>query len=144
MDGGNDLKLGMQILIPMYAGVAGIDAINQAITTRYNETEEKLVRDQLIIKKNDKVLQLKNDPTLMLMNGDIGVVQGIMKVKEKDTLIIDFDGKMIQYPAKEMENLRLAYAISIHKSQGSEYDNVILPILPSYHMMLRKKYYTLQ
>ena len=139
MDGGNDLKLGMQILIPMYAGVAGIDAINQAITTRYNETEEKLVRDQLIIKKNDKVLQLKNDPTLMLMNGDIGVVQGIMKVKEKDMLIIDFDGKMIQYPAKEMENLRLAYAISIHKSQGSEYDNVILPILPSYHMMLRKK-----
>lgn len=139
VDGGNDLKLGMQILIPMYAGVAGIDAINQAITTRYNETEEKLVRDQLIIKKNDKVLQLKNDPTLMLMNGDIGVVQGIMKVKEKDMLIIDFDGKMIQYPAKEMENLRLAYAISIHKSQGSEYDNVILPILPSYHMMLRKK-----
>lgn len=139
VEGGNDLKAGVQILIPMYAGVAGIDAINQAITTRYNESEERIVREQLVIKKNDKVLQLKNDPTLMLMNGDIGVVQGITKVKDKDTLIIDFDGKMVQYPAKELENLRLAYAISIHKSQGSEYENVILPVLPSYHLMLRKK-----
>ena len=46
---------------------------------------------------------------------------------------------MVNYPVKEIDNLRLAYAISIHKSQGSEYDNVIMPILPNYHMMLRKK-----
>ncbi len=55
------------------------------------------------------------------------------------TLFIDFDGRMVNYPVKEIDNLRLAYAISIHKSQGSEYDNVIMPILPNYHMMLRKK-----
>ncbi|MDE7095782.1 MAG: ATP-dependent RecD-like DNA helicase, partial [Anaeroplasmataceae bacterium] len=136
---GSDLQTGMQILIPMYAGVAGIDAVNEAITSRYNPEEEKLVRDYIVLKKNDKVLQLKNDPTLQLMNGDIGIIKGITKVNEKETLFIDFDGRMVSYPAKEVDNLRLAYAISIHKSQGSEYENVIMPILPNYHMMLRKK-----
>lgn len=136
---GNDMLSGMQILIPMYAGVAGIDAVNQAITERYNLNDEKLVRETLCLKKDDKVLQLKNDPTLQLMNGDIGIIKGISKVKDKDVLFIDFDGKIVSYPAKEVDNLRLAYAISIHKSQGSEYDNVILPVLSSYHLMLRKK-----
>lgn len=136
---GNDIQNGMQILIPMYAGVAGIDSINQAITNRYNSSTSKIVRDNLIIKENDKVLQLKNDPELNLMNGDIGIVKGFITLKEKDYIMINFEGKMVTYPVKEIDNLRLAYAISIHKSQGSEYDNVVLPILPSYYMMLRKK-----
>lgn len=134
-----DLQSGIQILIPMYAGVAGIDAINESVSNRYNDCDVKIVRDNQIIKKNDKVLQLKNDPELGIMNGDIGKVIEITKIKDKDYLLIDFDGKVVTYPTKELENLRLAYAISIHKSQGSEYDNVILPILPSYYMMLRKK-----
>lgn len=134
-----DLQSGIQILIPMYAGVAGIDAINEAVSKRYNQEEVMLVRENQIIKKNDKVLQLKNDPELGIMNGDIGRVLDILKIKEKEHLIIDFDGKLVTYPAKDSDNLRLAYAISIHKSQGSEYDNVIMPILPSYNMMLRKK-----
>ncbi len=136
---GNDIKEAMQILIPMYAGVAGIDAVNQAISNRYNLENEKIVRENLIIKKLDKVLQLKNDPILQVMNGDIGIVKGITKEENKEILDIDFEGKIIRYPVKEIENLRLAYAISIHKSQGSEYENVILPILPSYHIMLKKK-----
>ncbi len=136
---GNDLKTGMQILIPMYAGIAGIDAVNEEISKKYNSSTECLVRDQFILKTEDKVLQLQNDPELKLMNGDIGVIKGMTKIKEKDYLLIDFDGRMVSYPTKEAEHLRLAYAISIHKSQGSEYDYVILPILPSYYMMLRKK-----
>ena len=98
-----------------------------------------VVRDDVVIKVEDKVLQLKNDSILKIMNGDIGIVKGITKIKDKDTMHIDFDGIMVDYPAKEMENLKLAYAISIHKSQGSEYENVILPIFPSYFKMLRKK-----
>lgn len=136
---GKDLKEGMQILIPMYAGVVGIDEINKEMSNRYNKNEEMLVRNDIVIKVDDKVLQLKNDSILKIMNGDIGVVKGITKIKDKDTMHIDFDGMMVDYPAKEMENLKLAYAISIHKSQGSEYENVILPIFPSYFKMLRKK-----
>ena len=136
---GKDLKEGMQILIPMYAGVVGIDEINKEVSRRYNLNEDKIVRDELVIKVEDKVLQLKNDSIMKIMNGDIGIVKGITRINDKDTLHIDFDGVMVDYPAKEMDNLTLAYAISIHKSQGSEYDNVILPIFPSYFKMLRKK-----
>ena len=136
---GKDLKEGMQILIPMYAGVVGIDEINKEVSRRYNLNEDKIVRDELVIKVEDKVLQLKNDSIMKIMNGDIGIVKGITRINDKDTLHIDFDGVMVDYPAKELDNLTLAYAISIHKSQGSEYDNVILPIFPSYFKMLRKK-----
>lgn len=136
---GKDLKEGMQILIPMYAGVVGIDEINKEVSKRYNLSEDMVVRDELVIKVEDKVLQLKNDSIMKIMNGDIGIVKGITRLNDKDTLHIDFDGVMVDYPAKELDNLTLAYAISIHKSQGSEYDNVILPIFPSYFKMLRKK-----
>lgn len=136
---GKDLKEGMQILIPMYAGVVGIDEINKEVSKRYNLSEDMVVRDELVIKVDDKVLQLKNDSIMKIMNGDIGIVKGITRLNDKDTLHIDFDGVMVDYPAKELDNLTLAYAISIHKSQGSEYDNVILPIFPSYFKMLRKK-----
>ena len=123
----------------MYAGLAGIDAVNEAVSKRYNPNEEKIVRADKILKKHDKVLQLKNDPELNIMNGDIGKILEITTLKEKDVLLIDFDGRVVCYPVKEIEHLRLAYAISVHKSQGSEYDCVILPILPSYSLMLRQK-----
>jgi exodeoxyribonuclease V alpha subunit len=134
-----DLHNEIQILIPMYAGVAGIDEMNKAVSERYNQTDLMLVRDNQVFKVNDKVLQLKNDPELGIMNGDIGKVLSITKVDDKDALLIDFDGKVVTYYAKDFDNLKLAYAISIHKSQGSEYDNVIIPILPSYNIMLKKK-----
>ena len=73
------------------------------------------------------------------MNGDIGVIDDITKRDEKDVLLIKFDDRIVTYKASELDNLSLAYAMSIHKSQGSEFDNVILPILPSYQIMLRKK-----
>ena len=136
---GGDLHNQIQVLIPMYAGVAGIDEMNKAITERYNNEKLMLVRDNQVFKINDKVLQLKNDPDLGIMNGDIGKVLSVTNVDEKEALLIDFDGKVVTYFAKDFDNLKLAYAISIHKSQGSEYDNVILPILPSYNIMLKKK-----
>ena len=98
-----------------------------------------LVRDNQIFKVNDKVLQLKNDAILDIMNGDIGKIIDIVKIEEKDYLLIDFDSKLVSYSAQDLDNLKLGYAISIHKSQGSEFDNVILPILPSYRIMLKKK-----
>lgn len=139
VNSGGDLHNQIQVLIPMYAGVAGIDEMNKAITERYNNEKLMLVRDNQVFKVNDKVLQLKNDPDLGIMNGDIGKVLSVTNVDEKDALLIDFDGKVVTYFAKDFDNLKLAYAISIHKAQGSEYENVILPILPSYNIMLKKK-----
>ena len=136
---GGDIQNKMQVLAPMYAGVAGIDALNEAISERYNKQDDCIIRDGKKFKIKDKVLQLKNDPELQIMNGDIGQILAITKVDDKDALLIDFDGRVVTYFAKNLDNLRLAYAISIHKSQGSEYDNVILPILPSYNIMLKKK-----
>ena len=136
---GGDIVKDIQILAPMYAGVAGIDEINKQIQERYNKSEKMIVRDNAIFKVNDKVLQLKNDAVLDIMNGDIGRIIDICKIDEKDYLLIDFDGKLVSYSAMDLDNLKLGYAISIHKSQGSEFDNVILPILPSYRIMLKKK-----
>ena len=137
---GGDIFNDIQILIPMYAGVAGIDAVNSAIQAKYNpETEKIIKRDLKLFKKNDKVLQLKNDSELDVMNGDIGKIIDIVVKDDKDAMLIDFDGRVVTYYASNIDNLTLAYAISIHKSQGSEFDNVIMPILPSYQIMLKKK-----
>ena len=137
---GGSLQNGIQILAPMYAGVAGIDAINEKIQERYNPEEEKILkRDNKLFKKNDKVLQLKNDSEKDIMNGDIGKIVDIIKTDDKDAMLIEFDGRIITYMASDIENLSLAYCMSIHKSQGSEFENVIMPILPSYQIMLRKK-----
>lgn len=137
---GGDLYSKIQILAPMYAGVCGIDAINKAIQERYNpETEKILKRENVLFKKNDKVLQLKNDSELDIMNGDIGKIVDIVKIDNKDSLLIDFDGRIVTYSASLIDNLKLAYAISIHKSQGSEFENVIMPISSSYQIMLKKR-----
>lgn len=136
---GGDLQNGLQILAPMYAGVSGIDAINAAIQERYNKEETILKRENKLFKKNDKVLQLKNDSEKEIMNGDIGKIVDIGKMDEKDVMLIEFDGRIITYYASDIENLTLAYCMSIHKAQGSEFDNVIMPILPSYQIMLKKK-----
>ena len=137
---GGNLHTQIQILVPMYAGVAGIDAINLAIQERYNKEEEKILKRELkLFKKNDKVLQLKNDAELDIMNGDIGRILDIIKIEDKDAMLIDFDGRVVTYYASNLDNLSLAYAISIHKSQGSEFDNVIMPVIPSYFIMLKKK-----
>lgn len=137
---GGDLYSKIQILAPMYAGVCGIDAINKAIQERYNpETEKILKRENVLFKKNDKVLQLKNDSELDIMNGDIGKIVDIVKIDNKDSLLIDFDGRIVTYSSSLIDNLKLAYAISIHKSQGSEFENVIMPISSSYQIMLKKR-----
>ena len=136
---GGDLIYDIQILIPMYAGVAGIDAVNESIQARYNKNDKFIKRDNLLFKVGDKVLQLKNDQELDIMNGDIGKILDITKIDNKDALLIDFDGRVVTYYTNNLDNLKLAYAISIHKSQGSEFNNVIMPILPSYQIMLKKK-----
>ena len=136
---GGNLDKDIEVLIPMYLGVAGINECNRLIQEKFNPENEKILqRDKIYLKKGDKILVKRNNPDFDLMNGDIGKVIDIINVDDKDKLYLDFDGSIIDYPIDEISDLTLAYAISIHKSQGSEFDNVIVPIFKSYNIMLTK------
>ncbi len=136
---GGNLNSSIQILIPIYAGISGIDEVNKKVQERYNHNDKILIRDEKLFKINDKVLQLKNDSDLEIMNGDIGEIIDIVNNPDGDYMRISFDDRVVKYSASNLDNLSLAYAMSVHKSQGSEFDNVIIPILPAYSIMLRKR-----
>ena len=136
--GGNILN-DLQILVPMYAGPCGINNINKAIQEKFNTETIQIVKGNRVFKLNDKVLQLKNDPERGIMNGDIGIVKEIVFSDDSDYLMILFDNVLVKYAKEDLDDLTLAYAISVHKSQGSEYKNVIMPILSDYYIMLKKK-----
>ncbi|ERJ13709.1 SF1B family DNA helicase RecD2 [Haloplasma contractile] len=136
----------IQILAPMYKGIVGIDQINQNMQRMINPPEEgrnEVSSRGTIFRVGDKVLQLNNKPELNVMNGDIGYIAAILEKGEDDedekTIVIDFDGTEVRYGIGDLDNITLAYCISIHKSQGSEFNVVILTLSKSYSIMLRKK-----
>ena len=96
----------------------------------------------IIYRENDKVLQLINNPDCNVYNGDIGHIKKVIYSSEKKnnySLLIDFDGNEVLYEKEDLNNIKHAYAITIHKSQGSEFSHVILPICKSYYKMLYNK-----
>ena len=136
----------VQIMAPMYMGENGIDSLNIELQNIFNPrtiNKEELVYQQVIYRENDKVLQLVNDPDLNVFNGDIGVIKKIEyapKTKSgKDEITIDYDGNIVTYTSKDFNKFKHGYIISIHKSQGSEFELVILPICNSYRRMLYRK-----
>lgn len=136
---GGDFKKDLQILAPMYSGVCGIDAINKYIQEKYNHNPVFLEKNNKAYKVGDKVLQLKNEPNLGIMNGDDGIIIGYEKTEDNEIIHIDFNGHMVNYDVSNLDNLTLGYAISIHKSQGMEFENVIIPIVPAFYIMLKPK-----
>ena len=135
---GADMYNDLQILAPMYSGFNGIDNINNNIQNLFNKSNEYIKYNDKTFKVGDKVLQLQNDPRLEIMNGDTGVIKAISKADDETYLYIMFD-KMVKYPYSDLSNLTLGYCISIHKSQGSEFKNVIVPISQAFRLMLKKK-----
>jgi len=134
---GYDLYEDIQILIPMYRGTSGIDNVNRLIQKEFNKnTSKSIVNGDREFRIGDKVLQLTNQIEDNIMNGDQGVVIGLSK---ENVLIVDFMGIEVSYKSSELINLKHAYAMSIHKSQGSEYKVVIMPIYRSYSIMLKRK-----
>lgn len=136
----------IQILAPMYGGVAGIDALNNALQKMMNPSDayKKEVKiGYRIFREHDKVLQLKNQPDDEVYNGDIGSIEEIVYAHEdimkKPRIIVNFDGIYVEYSGEQIYNITHAYCISIHKSQGSEYPIVIMPIVKDYHYMLQKR-----
>lgn len=135
----------LQVLAPMYRTVAGINEINKHLQQLINpKTRNKRERtiNEVTFRVGDRVLQLVNQPEDGVYNGDIGKILHILSAREtdenEDQIIIQFDQKEVTYNRTEYLNFTLAYCISIHKAQGSEFSNVILPVVSPFRRMLRK------
>ena len=128
----------MQILAPMYKGENGIDNLNNILQKIYNPAssgKNEITYLDVIYREGDKVLQLVNDLDNNVFNGDIGYIESINGNK----IEIDFEGNVVEYEKKNLKQIKHAYAITIHKSQGSEFEHVIMPISNSYYKMLYNK-----
>ncbi len=141
IDEGYSLIEDIQVLAPMYKGDLGIDAFNQLMQNVFNPDQEQgITYGDKTYHVGDKVIQLVNDPERMIMNGDIGVVKAIKTDKDNAPfLVVSFDDNDVMYEKGDLEELNLAYAISIHKSQGSEYKIVMMPMVRAHMHMLRKE-----
>ena len=132
----------VQVLIPMYKGPLGIDAVNSALQELFNPQsgkKEELIHGQLTFREGDKVLQLANNLDAGIMNGDVGEIVRITNPNAKAEILVDFDGNEVTFSRDDLISLTHAYAMSIHKSQGSEYPVVIMPITRAYYIMLQRK-----
>ncbi len=131
----------LQVLVPMYRGQAGIDQINQMVQEKFNPEPFLLKKEKSAFKRLDKVMQTRNDYDKQVFNGDLGIVEDYNS-RDK-LLLVNYDGWIVEYAADELDELTLSYAVSVHKSQGSEYDVVVLSLLPAHARMLsRELFYT--
>ena len=127
----------IQVLAPMYKGENGIDNFNKLLQDIFNpKIEQNEIKYlDVIYREGDKVLKLENDPDNNVFNGDIGY---IIDIKNSE-VTIDFDSNIVKYSIKDLNTIKHAYAISIHKAQGSEFKIVFIPVTMSYKAMLYKK-----
>ena len=141
----------IQVLTPMQRGVVGATNLNLALQEALNPAEHEIYmrgRGEVTVPKDclrrsgfafrldDKVMQIKNNYDKEVFNGDIGVIASV-NVEER-TLKVNFDGRLIEYDVTELDELVHAYATTIHKSQGSEYPIVVMPILMNHYVMLQR------
>ena len=126
----------IQVLTPMQRGVVGAANLNMALQQALNYNTAALVRGGYTYKEGDRVMQLRNNYDKDVYNGDLGYVHS-MDMEER-TLTVDFDGQLVEYEVSELDELTLAYATTIHKSQGSEYPIVVMPVLMTHYVMLQR------
>jgi exodeoxyribonuclease V alpha subunit len=124
----------IQVLAPMHRGDAGVSALNAALQERLNPAGQPVPRR--VFRAGDKVMQLRNNYELDVYNGDVGVVQGIDE--EAQEVRVAFDDRIVVYPLEELDDVGLAYAATVHKSQGSEYRAVVIPLLTQHYLMLQR------
>lgn len=126
----------IQVLTPMHRGVVGAVSLNVALQDALNPGEGGLVRGNRTFRVHDKVMQIRNNYDKEVYNGDLGRIRHIDF--EEQSVTIAFDGRNIVYDFSEMDEIMLAYAVSVHKAQGSEYPVVILPVLIQHYMLLQR------
>ena len=126
----------IQVLTPMQRGVVGAANLNTILQNALNNSNQSLSRSGYVFKKGDRVMQIRNNYDKDVFNGDIGVVSSINQ--EDRTLAVDFDSHIVEYEISELDELTLAYATTIHKSQGSEYPIVVMPVMMNHYVMLQR------
>jgi exodeoxyribonuclease V alpha subunit len=127
---------GIQVLTPMHRGTVGAGNLNSELQETLNPGEGGLLRGTRNLRVNDKVMQIKNNYDKEVFNGDIGKIARIDL--ENQEISITFDGRCVDYDYADLDEIVLAYAVSVHKSQGSEYPAVIIPILTQHYMLLQR------
>lgn len=133
---GYDSVTDIQVLSPMNKGIVGTIGLNEALQDALNPGSFEVVVGARKFRLADKVMQIKNDYDKDVFNGDIGFVSSINS--EEREIVVNIDGREITYDYSEFDELVLAYAISIHKSQGSEYPAVVIPLTTAHYVMLAR------
>ena len=126
----------IQVLAPMQRGVVGAVNLNQMLQNALNPAGDGLKKGGFLFKAHDKVMQIKNDYEKEVFNGDIGEITDV-NLEDRE-LTVNFDNRSVIYDSTELDELVLAYAATIHKSQGSEYPVVVMPILMTHYVMLQR------
>jgi exodeoxyribonuclease V alpha subunit len=136
---GLDPVADIQVLTPVYRGPAGVSALNERLQEKLNPAAPNKPERRLYgttFRTGDKVMQTQNNYDKDIFNGDIGFVRSIDITEQ--TLNVNFDGRRVSYDWSEADELNLAYAISVHKGQGSEFPAVVMPVVTQHYMMLQR------
>jgi len=126
----------IQVLAPMHKGIAGAENLNRELQRHLNPGAEGISRGELHYCINDKVMQIRNNYDKDVFNGDIGIITHLNPAA--DTVTITFDEREVHYGFSELDEIVLAYAVSVHKSQGSEYPVVVMPVLTQHYILLQR------
>ena len=126
----------IQVLTPMHKGLAGTLNLNHVLQKRLNPNKIMIETMGNTFKLGDKIMHLKNNYQKEVFNGDIGTIYDIDK--KAQMLSVNYYGRIVDYDFSEMDEISLAYAISVHKSQGSEYPAVIIPIMMQHFVLLQR------
>ncbi len=126
----------IQVLTPMHRGIVGASNLNAELQKHLNPSGDELIRGTKVFRTGDKVMQIRNNYDKDVYNGDIGRIALINR--EEHEVNVDFDGKMVGYDFTDLDEIMLAYAVSVHKSQGSEYPVVIMPVLTQHYLLLQR------
>jgi len=135
------LSTQIQVISPMYRGLAGVDRLNLELQKTLNPNSASFKLGSKELRAGDKVMQTRNNYDKEVFNGDLGTVAQIDPRKLR--VLVDFDGRLITFEKDELSEIVLAYAISVHKAQGNEYQAVVMPLLTQHYIMLQRNlFYT--
>lgn len=126
----------IQVLTPMHKGIVGGENLNQCLQASLNNGAGGVVRGDRTFRPGDKVMQIRNNYDKDVFNGDIGRIISIDQAESE--LLVSYDGKTVVYESSDLDEITLAYAISVHKSQGSEYPAIVMPVCEQHYIMLQR------